>query len=82
MAVITTSTGRQRNELLSFQSATIAGLITDFNAEEVSRAADTAKTWTTTPISFFYDGTNYNLIAYASYPETETDPAGQLPPLP
>lgn len=82
MAVKTTTTGRTRNELITFTESTLAALVTAFNAEEASRAADTDKTWMLTPISFFYDGTDFHLVAYASYVETETEPTGQLPPLP
>lgn len=82
MAIRTVTTARNRTELLVFTEASLGDLVTEYNTEEASRAADTDKTWTLTPISFFFDGTNYNLIAYAFYPEATDDPTGQVPELP
>lgn len=84
MAVSTVTTNRNRTVLKSFEEATIADLVTAYNTEESTLAADTSKTWAMTPISFFYDGTNYHLIAYAFYPEYTDNPppAGQIPELP
>lgn len=82
MAVKTVTTNRIRTELKSFTETTLAALITSFNTEEATLTADTAKTWTLTPISFFYDGTSFHLVAYAYYPEATTDPNGQIPELP
>lgn len=82
MAVKTTSTQRVRTNLVKFTEATLDDLVDAYNTEEASLAADTDFTWTLTPIAFHHDGTNYNLIAYKHYPETETDPFGQLPTLP
>jgi len=82
MAIRTVSNMRQRSTLKRFTEATLDDLVAAFNTEETTLAADTDFTWTLTPISFFFDGTNYNLVALAYYPEQETDPLGQLPPLP
>jgi hypothetical protein len=79
MAVKTVTNNRIRTELKVFTEASLGDLVTAYNTEEVSLAADATKTWTLQPISFFHDGTDFNLIAYAYYPEQETDPLGQLP---
>lgn len=82
MAVKTTTTNRIRTEVVSFTDPVLADVLTQYNDAEATLAADTDKTWAMTPISFFFDGTNYNLVAYRFYPEATTDPLGQIPELP
>lgn len=67
------SVGRIRNAVEKFVDPDLTTVVAAYNAYEVAQAADTTKTVTVSPISFFYDGTNYIIIAMASYPEIKRE---------
>jgi len=75
----TTSFQRQRTEVKTFSEATLGDLETAFTTYEGTQAADTTKTYSVRVINSYFDGSNFILIAEASYPETNTDPTGQVP---
>lgn len=82
MALRPTSIGRIRSGIKTFSNPNLAGLEADYTAYELSLAGDSTKTYEVSPISFFFDGTSYILIAFFYYPEFTTDPGGQVPELP
>jgi len=82
MPLITVVPQRHRNSTVAFTQATLPDLMDDFNDYEVARAAETDKTWTVQPISIWYDGVNYNMVAVEFYPEQNDDRVSQVPILP
>jgi hypothetical protein len=82
MAIKTVSFQRPRTEAKTFSNATLGGVEADYNAYEVAQAADTTKTWTVRVVNAYFDGTNYVIVAEASYPEINEDPTSQVPELP
>jgi hypothetical protein len=81
MAIKTTSTGRIRTIIKTFFDTVLSDLETAYATYETDKAIEDTKTWSVRVIAAGWDGTNYFIIAEASYPETNANPAGQVPQL-
>lgn len=81
MAIKTVSTARIRTEIKTFTDSVLSDLETAYATYETDRATVDTKTYSVRVIAAGYNGADYFIIAEASYPEVNLNPAGQVPQL-
>lgn len=70
---------RTRTLVEIFKDPDIDAVKDAYNAFEAVQTALTDKTWIVQPIAFFYDGTNYIIVAGCSYVERSDIAGGTVP---